>query len=351
MRSPALAQVESIAVLRANGMGDYLMSEPALTALRTAAPQAAITLLGGEFAAAALVGRPGPVDEVVLVPYTPGLREPPVGQGYGSWDALRERHFDLALQLHGGGRNSSPALLGLKAGFTAGFRVFDAPALDLDLPYQFWQHEVFRHLDAVAALGAAARRVSPRFTVLESDLLASRGLVEEPFVVIHPGATDPRRRWPADRFAAVADALAVRGAAVVVVGSGEEVEPVVAASRSARGLPETGVPALVGLLSRARLLVGNDSGPRHLAEALGTPTVSVYWFGNMINYGPVSRRGHRTHISWTTTCPQCGRPLVGEPFPPRCCDNVCCVSDVPVEAVMSTVDELYEAASPRQLKG
>ncbi len=331
--------------------GKVLSGGRELAALRAAAPQAHITLLGGEFAASALAGRPGPVDEVVLIPFTAGVREPPGALADCTWEDLRARHFDLALQLHGGGRNSSPPLLGLQAGFTAGFRAFDAPALDLDLPYQYWQHEVFRQLDAMAALGAPAVRVQPRFQALAADLTASRGLVEEPFVVIHPGATDPRRRWPAQRFAIVADSLAERGAAVVVIGSEEEVAPVVAASRQARALPDTGFPELVGLLARARLLVGNDSGPRHLAEALGTPTVGVYWFGNMINAAPVSRRGHRTHISWTQACPVCGTSLVGEPFPPHCCDTVCCVSDVALEAVTATANELYEAANPRQLGG
>ena len=87
---PALAEVASIAVLRANAMGDYLVCEPALAAIRVAAPQARITLLGGSFAASALPHRPGPVDEVVLVPYLDGLRQPPSGTGVDDVEVMAE---------------------------------------------------------------------------------------------------------------------------------------------------------------------------------------------------------------------------------------------------------------------
>lgn len=350
---PALAEVASIAVLRANAMGDYLVCEPALAAIRVAAPQARITLLGGSFAASALPHRPGPVDEVVLVPYLDGLRQPPSGTGVDDvevahfYDQMRTRRFDLALQLHGGGRNSNPVVLALGAAYTAGLRAFDAPALDRSVDYQFWQHEVFRYLEVAAAIGAPPVRVQPHFEVLPEDVQVSFACVpkqQRPLVVVHPGATDPRRRWPASHFAQVADALTDRGALVCVIGNEEEVHPVADRARDVRVLTDTSFAQLVGLLARATLLVGNDSGPRHLAEAVGTPTVSVYWCGNMVNAGPTVRHNHRAHISWTTHCPVCGISMVGEPFPARCCDTVTCVSDVPVAHVLGSALELFEQA-------
>lgn len=53
-------------------------------------------------------------------------------------------------------------------------------------------------------------------------------------------------------------------------------------------------------------MVGNDSGPRHLAQAVGTPTVGVYWIGNVINAGAIGRTLHRVHFSWVSQCPVCG---------------------------------------------
>ncbi len=350
---PALAEVASIAVLRANAMGDYLVCEPALAAIRAAAPQARITLLGGDFAASALPGRPGPVDEVVLVPYLDGVRQPPSGTAVDDaavadfYDQMRTRRFDLALQLHGGGRNSNPVVLALGAACTAGLRALDAPALDRSVDYQFWQHEVFRYLELAAAVGAPAVRVQPRFEVLAEDLQDSLACVPQldgPLVVVHPGATDPRRRWPAPHFAQVADVLTDRGVRVCVIGTDEEVSPVADRARDVLALTDTSFAQLVGLLARATLLVGNDSGPRHLAEAVGTPTVSVYWCGNVVNAGPTVRDNHRALISWTTHCPVCGISLVGQPFPTRCCDTVSVVSDVPVDLVVGSTVEVFDQA-------
>lgn len=69
---------------------------------------------------------------------------------------------------------------------------------------------------------------------------------------------------------------------------------------------------LAGLLARCRLLVGNDSGPRHLAEAVGAATVGVYWCGNLVNAGPLTRARHRVLASWRLDCPRCGANCMGD---------------------------------------
>ena len=176
-----------------------------------------------------------------------------------------------------------------------------------------------------------------------ADRLLGAADVTGPFAVIHPGATDPRRRWPPAHFARVARALQNQGVPVVVVGSEGDIVAEVGERAAAQPLLDLVFGELVGLLARASILVGNDSGPRHLADALGTPTVAVYWCGNMVNAAPVARRNHRAHISWTTACPICGCSLVGEPFPLRCSDNVSLVSEVPVDAVVSSTLALLEA--------
>ena len=63
---------------------------------------------------------------------------------------------------------------------------------------------------------------------------------------------------------------------------------------------------LTGLLSRCYMLVSNDSGPLHLAAAVGTATVGIYWCFNLINAGPITRLRHRPLVSWRLTCPVCG---------------------------------------------
>lgn len=212
------------------------------------------------------------------------------------------------------------------------------------MSYQYWQHEVFRQLELFAALGAAAVRVQPHFHVTDTDRRAGESLVGDgPFAVIHPGATDPRRRWPAGHFAAVADALSEQGLDVFVIGTREEqslVAQVAAGARSAVPKVDLRFPELVGLLERASILIGNDSGPRHLADAVGTATVAVYWCGNMVGAAPVGRARHRPHVAWVTVCPECGNSLVGEPFPDQCSDRVSLVSDVPVRTIVASALDL-----------
>jgi len=101
--------------------------------------------------------------------------------------------------------------------------------------------------------------------------------------------------------------------------------------------------AMLGVLERCRLLVGNDSGPRHLAAAVGTATVAVYWCGNLINAGPLTRARHRVGVSFRTACPDCGADqALG-----RCPHNPSFVADVPVADIVRDALELYDSEQPR----
>jgi ADP-heptose:LPS heptosyltransferase len=67
------------------------------------------------------------------------------------------------------------------------------------------------------------------------------------------------------------------------------------------------IGGLAALLSRCKVVVSNDSGPLHLAGAVGASTVGIYWAGNLINAGTLMRTRHRPHLSWQMECPLCGR--------------------------------------------
>jgi ADP-heptose:LPS heptosyltransferase len=267
-------------------------------------------------------------------------------------ERMRDIRFDLAVQLHGGGRFSNPFLLLLGARHTVGMATPDAVTLERTLPYQYHQHEVLRALEVVGLAGAAPASLEPLIDVRpdEHDRCWRFAPVGTgPLLAIHPGATDPRRRWPYEKFAAVAREAAESGARVVVVGddSDREIAAAIVASAgggedgagSARIVSCAGrlsLPELAGLLAHADVLVANDSGPRHLAQALGVPTVSVYWIGNLVNAGPLSRAVHRVHVAWTTRCPVCHRDVTQESLP-RCEHDVSFVADVPVRGVADDV--------------
>ncbi|RJK93886.1 glycosyltransferase family 9 protein [Vallicoccus soli] len=341
--------VRRVAVLRSGGIGDYLNAEPALTALRAAYPQAEITLLGAAHHRPLVEGRPGPCDRLEVVPAVPGVRagdgpDAP-GEEVEAWCAAqRARGYDLAVQLHGGGGNSNPLLLRLGARTTAGTAAPGAPRLDRTVPWSPYQHDVLRWLEVAAAAGAPAVRLEPRLALTEDDLRRSREALPdgEPFVAVHPGATEPRRRWRPERLAEVGDALAAEGARVVLLGSPAErplTAQVAAAARSDRWTDLTGavdLRGLLGLLARADLLLGNDSGPRHLAAALGTPTVAVFTSANAVDVAPLTRTWHRTAVSWGSACARCGMPyLAGD-----CGHGETVLDDVPGEEVLAHARDL-----------
>lgn len=355
----AVSDVSKIAVLRANALGDYLFCLPALHSLHCAYPRAQVVLLGAPWHARVLSGRPGPVDRVVTVPPLPGIREPvdgevPAAAGFLAW-ARRER-FDLALQLHGGGKHSNPFVNALGARVTAGLRAGDAPELDRWIPYVYYQPEVFRYLEVVGLVGAAPVTYQPSFALTAVDRAEAGSVLGEsgpPRAVLHPGASDPRRRWPAERFAAVGDALCAAGAQVLVTGTGAERDLVgrvcAMMRRPARALVDTlSIGGLAALFTSCAVLVSNDTGPLHLADAVGAATVGLYWIGNVINGASGYRRRSRPLISWTIHCPQCGLDCTRDLYPARTGGSGCrhtpsFVADIPVAEVEQEAVDLLRA--------
>lgn len=354
MTGALVPDVARIAVLRANSLGDLLFAVPALDALRAAYPSAEIVLLGRPWHAEFVVGRVEAVDRVEVAPDVEGSRP---ADNADFFARMGKERFDLALQLHGGGRNSNPIVRRLGARVTAGLRTPDAEPLDRWVPYIYYQSEVFRLLDAVETVGATPCGIEPRLCVLDRDRREADAAVEgdgRPLVALHPGASEGRRRWPAARFAAVGDALASAGAQVVVTGTADEaelVDDVLDAMRcDSTGLAgRLSVGGLAGLLARCEVVVANDTGPLHVAAAVGAATVGVYWCGNLINAGAVSRVRHRPAISWRLDCPACGTNCITG----SCDHDESFVADVPLEEVCgsaldllsASLQELHEAAT------
>ncbi|GAA5116821.1 glycosyltransferase family 9 protein [Pseudonocardia adelaidensis] len=349
-------ELPRIAVLRCNALGDYLMATPALAALRARFPGAEITLLGARWHDRFLTGRPGPVDRVLVVPQIPGLAAQPAGAPTADalpafLEAARAERYDLAVQLHGGGAAANPLVAALGARRTIGLRAPGAPALDADVPYRYYQPEADRFLEVVRLAGADGPAEYPRLAVLGAERDAAGALLpgDGPWVVLHPGATDPRRRWPAGRFAAVADALAAAGARPVLVGAAGEAEVgaavLAAAARPITDLTgRTDLGTLAAVLARAAVVVANDSGPLHLARAVGTATVGLYWCGNAINAAPAGRSRHRPLLSWTVHCPVCGVDCSTAGYPHRpgdgCEHRPSFLDQIPVAEVVEEVSDL-----------
>jgi ADP-heptose:LPS heptosyltransferase len=267
----------TVLVLRALGIGDLATAVPALRALRAARPTEEIALAAPAWLGP-LLPLTGAVDRHVPVP---GLDAGPI--------PIHPPR--LAVNLHGRGPLSHRLLARTRPERLLGFACPGYP----DGPQ--WtddEHEVHRWCRLLGWYGIVA---------VPSDLLLHRPVVPavaEGVTVVHPGAKDPARRWPAARFAAVALRLARTGHPVVLTGSPAEAS---LASRIARlaGLPadrvlagRTDVAGLAALVASARLVISGDTGIAHLATGYRTP--SVVLFGRMppARWGPlIDRDRHR----------------------------------------------------------
>jgi ADP-heptose:LPS heptosyltransferase len=98
------------------------------------------------------------------------------------------------------------------------------------------------------------------------------------------------------------------------------------------------LPGLVGVLERADLFVGNDSGPRHIAEAVGTPTVGVFTRANLVDVAPLFRARHRVLVSWASRCEVCGVDYFADP----CGHDASVLGDIDVDAVVAPAAELLD---------
>lgn len=357
--SPQLGEVKKIAVLRANALGDFIFALPALEALKSRFPDAELVLLATAWHRKFLTGRPGPVDRVIVVPECEGIpqqsnRVENPAEVEDFFNGLRDESFDIAIQMHGGGRYSNPFVRNIGARLAIGLQDRDAIPLDINVPYCRYQNEVLRYLEIVKMLGAIPQRIEPRVTVTSADLeeLDTGRSLKFPYAVIHPGASDRRRRWSPARFAQVGDALAKTGLHIYICGSEDESTVTGRVQGLMRAAAENlcgrlSINAYAALLSGAEILIANDTGPLHLARAVGTPTVGIYWIVNLVTSNAISVEKNRNCIAWNVFCPLCGADGARTGLKPAggCVHDTSFVDEVTVEEVMSGVCSLLRTGA------
>jgi ADP-heptose:LPS heptosyltransferase len=286
---PLLDQPTVIVLRALPGMGDWLCAVPTLRALRAARPDARIHLVGLG-ATRSLVGRyPELVDGFHAFPGWPGLPEQPLDAGAipGFLAALQGLEADLAIQLHGSGETTNELVQLFGAASIAGFYRpgADCPDPSRFLPWQDTDPEVGRGLRLLTLLGLEAEDASLSFPVSpdaieDGDrLLRTRGIGDR-FVVVHPGGHTRANRWPVDGFGRVGREIATLGWQIVVTGEPAEAELTASVARAIPGAVdlggETSLDAMAAVVQRATLVVTNDTGVSHLADALRVPSVVVF---------------------------------------------------------------------------
>jgi lipopolysaccharide heptosyltransferase II len=296
--------VRNVLAVRLDALGDVLMTTPALRAIRSSVPAARLTLLTAPAAVEAAACIPE-VDATIAhdVPWmkaTSTRRDP--APDLALIDRLRDGQFDAAVIFTVHSQDPLPAAL---MSYLAGIPLRLAHCRDN--PYQLltdWirdpeasepiRHEVQRQLDLVAAVGYHTDDTHLSFRVPPDASRRIRGLLAElgfggdaPWAVVHPGASAASRRYPAERFAAAAAQLAREdGWRFLVTGSGAEapladaiVDVTGGAAVSLAG--RLSLAELGALIAIAPILVTNNTGPAHLAAAVGTPVVDVYALTNL----------------------------------------------------------------------
>jgi ADP-heptose:LPS heptosyltransferase len=347
--SGLVAGVRKIAVLRPNAVGDFVFALPALHALKAAYPAAELVLIGKPWHRSFLEGRPGPVDRVIVLPPVPGVGAPPDAVvDVPAVDAfvkhMQGEGFDLALQMFGGGGHSNAFLQRFGARLTAGARSPEAPALDRWLAYREPVPRRLALLEIAGLVGAwPGPMPMPELALTAADHMEAAAVLQqahvhegERIILLQPGSTDPRRCWPAHRFAGLGDKLAETGARIVVNGSPDESDLVDSVIRSmhypAIGLAgKLGLGGLCALLARARLVVSNDTGPLHLALALGVRSVGIFWLTNLVEGMPLRPSFLHVALAGKTHCAECGHDNLKS----RCAHDPSFVDDVSLENVVT----------------
>ena len=293
-------RVRSILAVSSTAIGDTLFATPAWRALRQRYPTARIVGHVRDKVLPLFSDNPH-LDAVI--PYAGGYR-----RFLGTVAALRGERFDAVVILHGMGPQAipmavlsgAPCVIRIPNSGEYGYLLSNALPSPDNLPYP-GEHAIQCRLRMAGMLDAKSDDVRMVLPVTQEDRRAAQALLaragvdpEAPTLGLVPGAATTFKQWPPERFAAAARGLleGQTGWRVVVLGSATErglasgvARAVGSAAVSLAGLSD--LRALRGLLAGLRLLVTNDTGPLHIAVALGTPTVSLFGATDSRGTGPL----------------------------------------------------------------
>ncbi|MBD3246200.1 MAG: lipopolysaccharide heptosyltransferase II [Candidatus Omnitrophica bacterium] len=281
-------QLKRILLIRTDRIGDLVLSTPAIENLRRAYPRAYIACICRQYTKEVLENNPF-LNEVIVYEKE--------GRHHSWWQTIRfarnvaRKDFDAAFILHASRRAHLIALL---AGIPVriGWDRKTAWALTRRVPHRKWEgakHESEYTLDLLRASGIPVKETRLYFSVSEEAkrkakrMLETKGLSpNQEYFAVHLSASCPAKQWPFRNFFCVMEKVhAHSGLAAVVIGSGSDSRgksmfaphPWIIDLRGETTLKETGA-----VLSRARILITNDSGPAHIAAALGVPVVSLFGY-------------------------------------------------------------------------
>ena len=335
-------------IIRLGSLGDVIHGIPAAAALRRRFPQARIDwLVDPRYAE--LVGLVECIDRPIA--FDP--RDLWIGgaRGRSVLTELRAAHYDAAIDLQGLLKSAVLARL-VGATQTIGFprahlreplaRLFYTTAPDPGAA----SHVIEKNLGLLGPLGVSDRAVHFPLRIPRTDTMTTIAdrFAPDGYAILNPGAAWPNKRWPANRFGGVAASIYREHGlrSVVLWGPGEDTlaASVVAASHgAAEAAPPTTITDIVGIARAARLMVSGDTGPLHMAGAVGTPIVALFGPTSPERNGPWAPRD--VTLSRVAAC-SCL-------YERRCRKAVPCIDDIGVDEVMAAVRQRLEVHDRRVL--
>ncbi|MBK9021768.1 MAG: putative lipopolysaccharide heptosyltransferase III [Sulfuritalea sp.] len=354
-------------VIKLRHHGDVLLAAPVISTLKRIAPQCEVDALVYADTAPMLEGHPAlaQLHRIDRNWKRQGLRR----QGGAEWRLIRDlraRHYDLVVHLSVHTRGAwLVRLLRPRWSVAPKFRgSFWARSFTHFYPAQSdpQRHTVDTNLDSLRALGVQPTEADQRVVLVPGavaearvgELLARHGLSAGGFIHVHPASRWAFKCWPAGRVAALCDALAAKAWPLVLTSAPDAAEKALIAdvclARNGNAVSsaptfdlsgQLSLKELAALTARARLFVGVDSAPMHIAAAMGTPVVAIFGPSGDREWGPWGA-GHRVVASLNHPCRPCG--MAG------CNDSKVsdCLTTLPVAQVMSACEELLAIPVPPQ---
>jgi len=296
------SHVRRVLCIRLDNLGDVLMTTPALRALKHTLPGCRLTLMASTSGAAGARYMPE-VDDVIryAAPWMKSTDRADPGADLAMARELRERRFDAAVIFTAYSQSPLPAAmlchlaeipLVLAHCHENPYHLLSDWIKDPE-PHTTVRHEVRRQLELVAAVGCTTSDERLGFTVPHDDAAWARrhlqaiGIdLKQPWLLLHPGATAASRRYPPSSWSAAANRLADELQCPLVFSGGSSEAALIDAIREDLAHPSYSLAGKLDLgrfaavLAQAPVLISNNTGPVHLAAAVGTPVVDLYALTN-----------------------------------------------------------------------
>jgi lipopolysaccharide heptosyltransferase II len=311
----------NILIIKPGAIGDLLQMTPVIRALKEKYRSAAISLLVGSSQTAELFKHHIDVHETIVYDKKGKQRSFPALMNL--WKQLRRNNYDLVLNFQ---RSTMKTWLLASAAFPCRVLVYHK-AKNRNV------HAVVNYLETLAPLGIPASDLHLELTLGAEDrvfamqLLSSQKNSARPLIALNPGASHQVNRWSSDHFAALADMLAQRfDARVIIVGGPEDVMLAEEITLKADSNPlllagKAGLLQLGALLEQCDVLVSGDTGPLHLATAVGIPVAALFGAADPERTGPVGD-GHLVIQAEKVPCVPCRSRTCKNPRYLECMEKI-----------------------------